>query len=167
MRLQENRKPVTRSDGSFPGTPPRKRRRQASPAWAQAPFDPEPYYGVNDDALYNLFATWPESYFTSLPRPHGSRGIDEPWWNLRQSQIFLDDSFWGGGARRLFTAAIPGPDELERRRLRRLSRVDEVDTNTRIAACFQTALNFARELAETDSLLFRELARCRGGPSLR
>jgi len=55
-------------------------------------FDPELHYGDGDDnALYNLFATWPENYFSSLPKPHGNRGIDEPYWELRQSQIFLDD----------------------------------------------------------------------------
>ncbi|KJZ69707.1 hypothetical protein HIM_10901 [Hirsutella minnesotensis 3608] len=49
-------------------------------------FDPELHYGDGDDnALYNLFATWPENYFSSLPKPHGNRGIDEPYWELRQS----------------------------------------------------------------------------------
>ncbi|KAK4089343.1 hypothetical protein Purlil1_6332 [Purpureocillium lilacinum] len=44
-----------------------------------ATFDPELYYGDGDDnALYNIFATWPENYFSSLPKPHGNRGVDEP-----------------------------------------------------------------------------------------
>ncbi|KAJ6439092.1 hypothetical protein O9K51_08499 [Purpureocillium lavendulum] len=52
----------------------------------RASFDPELHYGDDDDnALYNLFATWPESYFSSLPKPHGNRGVDEPYWDLRQS----------------------------------------------------------------------------------
>ena len=37
-------------------------------------FDPELHYGhSNDNALYNLFATWLESYFSSLPKPYGYR----------------------------------------------------------------------------------------------
>ncbi|PWI63997.1 hypothetical protein PCL_07432 [Purpureocillium lilacinum] len=68
-----------------------------------AAFDPEPHYGDGDDnALYNLFATWPEAYFTSLPKPQGNRGIDEPYWEPWQSQIYLDDSFRGRGVQRLF-----------------------------------------------------------------
>ncbi|OAQ60391.1 hypothetical protein VFPBJ_11561 [Purpureocillium lilacinum] len=46
-----------------------------------AVFDPELHYGDGgDSALYNLFATWPENYFSSLPKPHGNRGVDEPYW---------------------------------------------------------------------------------------
>lgn len=63
-------------------------------------FDPELHYGYGDDnALYNLFAIWLESYFSSLPKPHGYRRVDEPYWELRQSRIFLDDSFRGYNAR--------------------------------------------------------------------
>ena len=56
--------------------------------------------------------------FSSLPKPHGNRGIDEPYWQLRQCPIILDDCFRGHGVRRLYTTAIPSPDKLERRRLR-------------------------------------------------
>ncbi|RYP55697.1 hypothetical protein DL771_012438 [Monosporascus sp. 5C6A] len=45
--------------------------------------------------------------------------------------------------------------------------VDKVDAHTRIEASFQSSLNFARELAETNSLKSRELTRNRGGSSLR
>ncbi|OAQ61363.1 hypothetical protein VFPBJ_11445 [Purpureocillium lilacinum] len=46
-----------------------------------AVFDPELHYCDGDDnALYNLFATWPENYFSNLPKPHGNRGVDEPYW---------------------------------------------------------------------------------------
>jgi hypothetical protein len=65
-------------------------------------FDPELHYGAGDDnALYNFFATWPESFFSSLPKPQGNRGIDEPYWQLRLCPIFLDDCFRGHGVRRL------------------------------------------------------------------
>ncbi|KAM4061687.1 MULE transposase [Hirsutella rhossiliensis] len=99
---------------------------------------------------------------TSLAcQDHTARGVDEPWWKLRQSQIFLDDSFRGGGARRLFTTGIPDADKLERQRLRCLLRVEEVDARKQVVARFQPALTLAWELAETDSLLARELAKCR------
>ncbi|RYP15359.1 hypothetical protein DL765_005750 [Monosporascus sp. GIB2] len=45
--------------------------------------------------------------------------------------------------------------------------VDKVDAHTRIEASFQSSLNFARELTETNSLLSRELTRNREGSSLR
>ena len=57
--------------------------------------DPEEWYGYGDDnALYNLFATNPPAHFTTIPRPHGSQGLDEPWWELRNdSEIFLSLDF--------------------------------------------------------------------------
>ncbi|KAJ6437900.1 cation transporter-like protein [Purpureocillium lavendulum] len=92
----------------------------------EAAFDPQLHYGDGDDnTLYNLFATGPENYFSSLPKPHGNRGIDEPYWELRQSRIFLDDRFRGRGARRLFTPAIPGPNMFERARLRERANSDD------------------------------------------
>ncbi len=122
-------------------------------------FDPELHYGDGDDnALYNLFATWPENYFTSLPKPHGNRGIDEPYWELRQSQISLDDWFRGRGARCLFTSFVPGPDKLERARLRKRANSDDVELHTRSTVCFRSALEFAREQAKLDNALALELA---------
>lgn len=52
-----------------------------SPRYGVSPaeFDPETHYGAGDDnALYNLLATWPDSFFSSLPKPNGKHGIDEP-----------------------------------------------------------------------------------------
>ncbi|KAM4062545.1 MULE transposase [Hirsutella rhossiliensis] len=46
-------------------------------------------------------------------------------------------------------------------RLRCLLRVEEVDARKQVVARFQPALTLAWELAETDSLLARELAKCR------
>jgi hypothetical protein len=57
---------------------------------------PEKWYGVGDDdaALYNIFETFQEARFTTIPRPHGSQGLDEPWWNLhRDSKTFLTNNF--------------------------------------------------------------------------
>ncbi|KAM4060895.1 hypothetical protein HRG_001605 [Hirsutella rhossiliensis] len=64
----------------------------------------------------------------------------------------------------LVASTIPGgnyANNLERQRLRRLSKVEEVDARKEIVARFQSALILAWELAETDSLLARELAKCR------
>ncbi|OAQ57749.1 transposase [Purpureocillium lilacinum] len=110
-------------------------------------FDPELHYGDGDDnALYNLFATWPESYFSSLPEPHGNCGVNEPYWDLRLSQIFLDDWFHGRGARRLFTPVVPGPDRLERERLRGQTASDDAEQHARKQAKFDNSL--ALELAQ-------------------
>ncbi|KJZ69739.1 hypothetical protein HIM_10879 [Hirsutella minnesotensis 3608] len=122
-------------------------------------FDPELHYGDGDDnVLYNLFATWPESYFSSLPKPHGNRGVDEPYWELRQSRIFLDDCFRGGGMRRLFTPVVPGPDRLEIERLREQATSGDTEQRTRSTVRFRSALNFAQEQAKFDNLLARGLA---------
>ncbi|KAJ6436342.1 ankyrin repeat domain-containing protein [Purpureocillium lavendulum] len=106
--------------------------------------DPELHYGHGDDnALYNLFATWPETYFTTLPKPHGNRGIDEPYWELRQSQIFLDDWFLGRGAH-------------------------DVELHTRSTIRFGSALDFAQEQAKLDNALALELAQhCLTPPTQR
>lgn len=126
----------------------------------QALFDPETHYGEgDDDALYNLFATWPENYFTSLPKPHGNRGIDEPYWEMRPSQIFLDDSFRRRGVRRLCASAIPGPDKLERERLREQLKSGGASDGTRKPFRIQSALELAQERARSDTLLALELAK--------
>ncbi|KAM4060433.1 FAR1 DNA-binding domain-containing protein [Hirsutella rhossiliensis] len=101
-------------------------------------FDPELHYGDGDDnALYNMFATWPENYFSSLPKPH-------------------DDWFRGHGARRLFTSFVPGPDKLERVRLREQANSDE--QHARSTVRFRSALDFAQEQAKLDNALALELA---------
>ncbi|KJZ71257.1 hypothetical protein HIM_09330 [Hirsutella minnesotensis 3608] len=127
---------------------------------SNALFDPEPHYGDGDEnALYNLFATWPENYFSSLPKPHGNRGIDEPYWELRQSQIFLEDCFRGRGTRRLSTLAIPGPDKLERARLREQVNSGGADDYIGRTVRFESALDFAQEQAKFDTQLALELAK--------
>ncbi|KAJ0136011.1 Uncharacterized protein HZ326_20990 [Fusarium oxysporum f. sp. albedinis] len=43
----------------------------------------EQHYGIGDqDALGNLFASYPQT-FSTFPRPHGSQGLHEPSWELR------------------------------------------------------------------------------------
>jgi hypothetical protein len=129
-------------------------------------WDPELHYGDGDDnALYNLFATWPESYFSSLPRPHGYCGVDEPYWELQQSRMFLDDCFRGHGARRLFTPVVPGPDGLERERFREQALSDDAEPRVESSVRFQSALDLAQEQAKSDNLLALELAR--QGPGTR
>ncbi|KAH8669318.1 hypothetical protein BGZ61DRAFT_460851 [Ilyonectria robusta] len=159
MRLQETPIYVHGTESSGNSTslpPPRNRQKRAS----HDPFDPELHYGEGDDgALYNLFATWPENYFSSLPRPHGNRGIDEPWWKLRQTQIFLDDCFRGRGERRLFVLAIPDPDKLERERLREQLKSEDASGYARSMVRFKSALKFAREQAKSDTPLALELAK--------
>ncbi|KAK4068501.1 hypothetical protein Purlil1_13791 [Purpureocillium lilacinum] len=124
-----------------------------------ATFDPEVHYGDGDDnALYNLFATWPENYFSSLPKPHGNRGIDEPYWELRQSQIFLDDWFRGRGARQLFTSFVPGPDKLERVRKREQVNANNTEQHATSTIRFRSALHFAQDQAKLDNALALELA---------
>ncbi|EAQ84699.1 hypothetical protein CHGG_08713 [Chaetomium globosum CBS 148.51] len=57
--------------------------------------DPEEWNGDgDDDALYNLFATAPPERFATIPRPHGARGLEEPWWELRDDpEIYLSLDF--------------------------------------------------------------------------
>ena len=120
------------------------------PCQCQANFDPEPYYGAGDDnALYNLFAT---RLLHQPSRPLGNRGIDEPYWELRQSSIFLDDCFRGPGTRRLFAPAIPGPDKLERQRLRR-EATPEDGRRREAEAHLQSALGLARQQHNSDLIL--------------
>ncbi|EXU94593.1 hypothetical protein X797_012335 [Metarhizium robertsii] len=107
----------------------------------------------DDNAPYNRFATWPGSFFSSLRKPHGNRGIDEHYWELRQSRIYLDDCFRGSGTRRIFTPAIPDPDKIERRRLREQEKATEGSKRSGNKAQFQPALEFAREQAKADSSL--------------
>ncbi|OWT42543.1 mutator-like element [Pochonia chlamydosporia 170] len=144
---------------------------QSSPEgqrWEPTPFDPELHYGAGDDnALYNIFATWPDNFFSSLPKPHGNRGVDEPYLELRQSQIFLDDCFRGKGTRRCCTTTIPCPDKLDRDRMRQQVQLEEANTYITPKALFRSALDLAREQAKLGSSLANALARHRRTSDLR
>ena len=79
--------------------------------------DPEEWYGHgDDDALYNLFTTGPLACFTTIPRPHGSQGLNEPWYELRNDyEIFLSPDFsTPGRPMYLVRQALPGPILSER-----------------------------------------------------
>ncbi|OAQ59514.1 Zn(2)-C6 fungal-type DNA-binding domain-containingprotein [Purpureocillium lilacinum] len=68
------------------------------------------YYGLGDeDALGNLFASYPRS-FTTVPHPHGSQGLHEPWWELRfDHEMYLSNDFLSALPRsQRVGIAIPG-----------------------------------------------------------
>ncbi|KAH7119218.1 hypothetical protein EDB81DRAFT_248672 [Dactylonectria macrodidyma] len=97
---------------------PRKRQRQYQSDSSRPPSSNSTgtsigrHYGVgDDDALYNLFASYPET-FTTAPRPHGSRGLNEPPWELRFDQeIQLSNDFTTRGTRsQRVRMPIPGPE---------------------------------------------------------
>ncbi len=70
------------------------------------------YYGLGDeDALGNLFASYPQS-FTTVPHPHGSQGLHEPWWELRfDHEIYLSNDFLSALPRsQRVGIPIPGPE---------------------------------------------------------
>lgn len=103
---------------------PRGQTRPQSSSSSLGP-DPEEWYGCgDDDALYNLFATNPPAHFSTIPRPHGSHGLDEPWWELRNdSEIYLSLDF-PTPARPMHHVklALPGPAFSERMQARRSGR---------------------------------------------
>ncbi|KAL6405353.1 hypothetical protein AUP68_11106 [Ilyonectria robusta] len=104
---------------------PRKRQRQTRQAWFSPPLlknRPQSassiatnigqYYGLVDEgALENLFASYPQSLST-FPRPHGSQGLNEPPWELRFDQeIHLSNDFPSGRRRsQRIRAPIRGPE---------------------------------------------------------
>ena len=94
--------------------------------------------------------------------PHGNRGIEEPYWQLRLSQIFLSDCFQGRGTRQLYRTAIPGPDMLESVCMRQQVRLEESSTCKGAKFLFQPALDLVREQAKSDASVATELAKhCR------
>lgn len=89
--------------------------------------DPEEWHGYSDDdALYNLFTTAPPACSTTIPRRHGSQGLDEPWWELRDSEIHLSLEF-PTPARPMHRVrqALPGPILGERLQARRGAKAQE------------------------------------------
>ncbi|KAM4066535.1 SRF-type transcription factor domain-containing protein [Hirsutella rhossiliensis] len=105
---------------------------------SHALLDPELQYGHGDnDALYNL-------YFSSLPKPHDNHGVDE----RILGQLF---SPWRRQA--VINPVIPGPDMLERARLR--EQMKSKDTENYITS----VAHFAQEQAKFDTKLALELAK--------
>lgn len=60
--------------------------------------------------------------------------------------------------RRLFTPVAPGPDRLERERLREQAASDDAEQHTRRTVRFRSVLNFAPEQTKFDNSLALELA---------
>jgi hypothetical protein len=112
--------------------------------------DPEEWYGYgDDDALYNLFSTATPACFTTIPRPHGSQGLDEPWWELRDSEIYLSLDF-PTPARPMHRVrqALPGPVLSERLQARRDAKAQEKERRTQLRGLdtrFRSALEVHRE----------------------
>ncbi|KAK4067510.1 hypothetical protein Purlil1_13843 [Purpureocillium lilacinum] len=117
------------------------------------------HYGIGDDgALYNIFASEPET-FTTAPRPHGSRGLNESPWELRfDYEIRLSNDFPVRGRQaQCVRAPVPGPgiDQLSRSCPPRAAPEERSPTRPQ----FQSALSLVREVVGTDRRLTLELVR--------
>jgi hypothetical protein len=125
--LEDNLERRIRSPSPSPSDQscPRKRQRQSRHARLSPPLltnrSPSAnsigtsvgqHYGVGDgDAIGNLFASYPQT-FSTVPRPHGSRGLHEPRWKLRfDHEIHLSNDFLPQRRRRQHVRIpIPGPE---------------------------------------------------------
>ncbi|KJZ69596.1 hypothetical protein HIM_11010 [Hirsutella minnesotensis 3608] len=114
------------------------------------------HYGVGDDALYNIFAAHPQA-FTTVPKPHGLRGLNETGWCLRFDQeIELSNDFpTHGRPSQLARAPIPGPDTVPANCPRLPQLTEEQPSPT--APQFQSALQIVREVIGTDRRLTLDL----------
>ncbi|KAM0806722.1 putative 2OG-Fe dioxygenase-domain-containing protein [Seiridium cardinale] len=113
-------------------------------------FDPcDAYIQIEDGAgLENIFAIWPDVRFTMIPKPWGSNGIDEAYWEFRNDQeLYLHGAGYPGLAQRV-TIPISGPDALERRRKR--NNLD--DTHNPSLARFQSALKYTHQYLDNQGL---------------
>ncbi|KAI8404297.1 hypothetical protein FOFC_15792 [Fusarium oxysporum] len=144
---------------------PRKRQRQDQSDSSRPPSSNSTgtsigrHYGVGDDeALYNLFASYPET-FTTAPRPHGSRALNEPPWGLRFDQeIHLSNDFpTQGGRPQRVRIPIPGPEIDKLSSCSPPQPAQEQSSPTRPQ--FQSALRLVREVIGTDRRLTFELVR--------
>ena len=70
----------------------------------------------------------------------------------------MSDCFQGRRTRQLYRTAIPGPDKLERERMRQQARLEESSACTVTKVPFQSALDLAREQAQSDASVATELA---------
>lgn len=117
------------------------------------------YYGLGDeDAIGNLFASYPRS-FTTVPHPHGSQGLHEPWWELRfDHEISLSNDFLSALPRsQRVRIPIPGPETDPFAS----DSPPQSATSPRSAtgAEFKSALTLAREVIGEGKILTTELAR--------
>lgn len=153
------------SDSPSSQFPPRKRQRQSYQGSSRPPSASSTgtsigrHYGVGDEeALENIFASYPET-FTTAPRPHGSRGMNEPPWELRFDQeIHLSNDFHTSRRRsQRVRIPIPGPEADQLPSSSPPQSAQEQSSPTKDE--FQSALKLVREVIGTDRRLTLELAR--------
>ncbi|KAG4274334.1 hypothetical protein FPRO04_14530 [Fusarium proliferatum] len=168
---ESNSRRRTRRPSPSDQSRPRKRQQQTRPARFSPPLltdRPESatstatsideYYGIGDeDALGNLFASYPQT-FSSFPRPHGSQGLHEPPWELRfDHEIHLSNNFPSGRTRsQRVRIPIPGP---ETDLLLSASSRSTQRPPTATRAEFESALKLVREVIGEEKRLTIELAR--------
>ncbi|KAF6528093.1 hypothetical protein HZS61_008395 [Fusarium oxysporum f. sp. conglutinans] len=117
------------------------------------------YYGIGDeDALGNLFASYPQT-FSSFPRPHGSQELHEPPWELRfDHEIHLSNNFPSGRTRsQRVRIPVPGPETDLLLSASSPRSTQRPPTATR--AEFESALKLVREVIGEEKRLTIELAR--------
>lgn len=144
---------------------PRKRQRQNQSDSSRPPSSNSTgtsigqHYGVGDDeAVYNVFASYPET-FTTAPRPHGSRGLNEPPWELRFDQeIHLSNDFPTRGRRpQRVRMPIPGREIDQLPSCSSPQPAQDQSSPTRPQ--FQSALRLVRDVIGTDRRLTLQLVR--------
>ncbi|PNP61361.1 hypothetical protein FNYG_13907 [Fusarium nygamai] len=169
---ESNSRRRTRRPSQSDQSRPRKRQQQTRPARFSLPLltdRPESatstatsinqYYSFGDeDALGNLFASYPQT-FSSFPRPHGSRGLHEPPWELRfDHEIHLSNNFPSGRTRsQRVRIPVPGPETDLLLSASSPRSTQRPPTATR--AKFESALKLVREVIGEEKRLTIELAR--------
>ncbi|KAH7460217.1 hypothetical protein FOMA001_g19619 [Fusarium oxysporum f. sp. matthiolae] len=169
---ESNSRRRTRRPSPSDQSRPRKRQQQTRPARFSPPLltdRPESatstatsidqYYGIGDeDALGNLFASYPQT-FSSFPRPHGSQGLHEPPWELRfDHEIHLSNNFPSGRTRsQRVRIPVPGPETDLPLSASSPRSTQRPPTATR--AEFESALKLVREVIGEEKRLTIELAR--------
>ncbi|KNB13731.1 hypothetical protein FOXG_14088 [Fusarium oxysporum f. sp. lycopersici 4287] len=169
---ESNSRRRTRRPSPSDQSRPRKRQQQTRPARFSPPLltdRPESatstatsidqYYGIGDeDALGNLFASYPQT-FSSFPRPHGSQGLHEPPWELRfDHEIHLSNNFPSGRTRsQRVRIPVPGPETDLLLSASSPRSTQRPPTATR--AEFESALKLVREVIGEEKRLTIELAR--------
>jgi hypothetical protein len=119
------------------------------------------YYGVGDEgALENIFASYPR-HFTTIPRPEGSRGLEEPAWELRfDHDIYLSNDYpTRNRPPTRIRGPIPGPEAF-RSPLQQsnTTNIEYTDKSISPRAQFNSALRLVREVIGTEQRLSFELA---------
>jgi hypothetical protein len=166
---ESNSRRRTRRPSPSDQSRPRKRQRQSRqagfspllrtdrPQSARSTASIGQYYGIGDeDALGNLFASYPQT-FTSFPRPHGSQGLHKPPWELCfDHEIYLSNDFLSGRTRlQRVRIPIPGPETNPLPSYSLPQPAPRPPTRTR--AEFKSALKLVREVIGEGKRLIVEL----------